>query len=209
MPKVNLSYYEERKKYIIDCAMKVLSGKSLEQINMRDIIRETGFSQGTIYNYYKNIDEIISVLICQYMGKMKDALGDCIEHSKDFYDCYHKICDCMIDLHQENPELFAAMLGKISYHDTEESNQDILYKIYQVGEELNVVMIELLKKGINDGFVRKNINLYVAVFHLWSSIGQTILFSYSKQKYIENQFHMTRHEYMEQGFHLIIRSILK
>ncbi len=209
MPKVNSEYYEERKKYIIDCTMKVLSKKTLEQVNMRDIIRETGFSQGTVYNYYKNVDEIISTIICQYMREMKAALQICIEQSENFHDCYHKICDGMIALHQQNPQLFEAMLGKILYHDTEQDKQDILFEIYQIGEELNSAVIGLLKNGINDGFVRADLNLYVVIFHLWSGIAQTILFSYHKQKYIESQFHMTRYEYMEQAFHLIICSILK
>lgn len=208
MPKVDVTYFQERKKYILDCTLQVLSEKPLQQVNMRDIIRKTGFSQGTIYNYYKNIDEIMSVIICQYMRQMKDALADCVKKSQGFKDCYHKICETMMDLHEREPELFEAMMGKIAYRAERTDEHDSLYEIYQVGEELNDLIIAVLKEGIEKGVVKTGINLYVAVFHLWSSIGQTILFSYQKQYYIENQLQLSRREYMEQSFALIIRSVL-
>lgn len=208
MPKVDESYYEERKHYIIDCAYRVLRKKSLEEMNMRDVIRETGFSQGTIYNYYKSIDEIRSVIIYQYMKTMQEKLSQCIARTFDFKDCYRKICNTMADMYEENPELFKGMLGTIAFNSTAQGNNDVLYMVYQAGEDLNRTIIELLEKGIGNGIVRTDLNLYVAVFHLWSGIGQTIVFSHSKQQYIETQLHMTRHEYMEQGFELVIRSIL-
>ncbi|MDE6253402.1 MAG: TetR/AcrR family transcriptional regulator [Lachnospiraceae bacterium] len=207
MPKVNSAYKEERNKYIIDCTLEVLSEKSLEQVSMRDIIKKTGFSQGTIYNYYKNIDEIMSVIICRYMYKMKEELSACIHKNNDFYSCYHDICNCMVNLYEDDPVLFEAMLGKISYHTMKNDNQDILFEIYKVGKELNEMIIALLKMGMSQGIVRVDLNLYVVVFHLWSSIGQTILFSHKKQYYIENQIHMTSKKYMEQGFELIISSV--
>ena len=209
MPKVNLSYVQERKEYIIDCTYKVLRTKAIKDLNMRDVIKETGFSQGTIYNYYKNIDEIVSVIICRYMVEMREGLLKCIDYSNDFISIYNKICHCMIEMHKENPELFEGMLGRVSYSSAPKKEQDVFYEIFQVGEALNDIVIKLLKIGINQGVVREDLNLYVAVFHLWSGIGQIIIFSNNKKAYIEEQFQISRQEYMKQGFELIVRSILK
>lgn len=209
MPKVNLSYVQERKEYIIDCTYKVLNGKALKDINMRDVIKETGFSQGTIYNYYKNIDEIISVIICRYMVHMKERLSGCIDYTNNFDDIYNKICDCMVDMYEENPELFEGMLGRISYSTEPRENQEILYEVFRAGEDLNNIVIELLNKGIEQGVVRADLNMHIAVFYLWSGLGQIIIFSHGKQKYIEEQLKMSRQEYMKQGFELIARSIMK
>lgn len=209
MPKVDVSYYEERKNYILECAYHVLKKKSLSELTMRDVIKESGFSQGTIYNYYKNIDEIVSVIICRYMHHMRQELSDCITNSSDFYDCYDRICDCMVRLHEENADLFEGMLGKISYNAMPEEKADVLYDVYQAGEGLNDLIIDLLQNGMKTGIIREDINLCVAVFYLWSGIGQIIVFSHNKQKYIEEQFHMSRKDYMKQGFELIIHSVLK
>ncbi len=58
MPKVSDAYIADKKKYIFECTSAVLKEKPLYQITMRDIIKKTGFSQGTIYRHYASLDEI-------------------------------------------------------------------------------------------------------------------------------------------------------
>jgi len=58
MPKVKENYISKKKETIIECANLVFQEKPLFQITMRDIIKKTGFSQGGIYRYYSNINEI-------------------------------------------------------------------------------------------------------------------------------------------------------
>lgn len=209
MPKVNATYYEERKNYIIECAYRVLERKPLNEIQMRDIIKETGFSQGTIYNYYENVDKIISVLISQYMSIMRERLSCCIEQFMDFKDCYQEICSCLIGLYEENSSLFEGMLGRLSYHSVSQGPDDDLFQVYQEGEALNDRIIKLLERGMQEGIVRTDLNLHVTVFYLWSGIGQVIIFSYNKQQYLEEELGISRQEYLKQGFDLVIRSILK
>lgn len=207
MPKVTDSYLEEKREFIVDCTRKVLENKSFRQITMRDVIRETGFSQGAIYKYYNNLEEILNVIICDAMKKMKTALKSCLADYVDFDKCYKDICNCMIKLYEDSPEIFEAMLKEVSYCTESDGENNILFEIYQVGEELNDIIITLLQKGIDSGIVKPDLNLNIAVFYMWSGIGQIIIFSFNKQKYIEQQFGMKRAEYMEQSFDLIIRSI--
>lgn len=207
MPKVKESYAEEKKQFIIRCTLDVLKEKNINQLTMRDVIRRTGFSQGTIYQYYKNLDQILNVIICNYMLKMKERLEKCVNENPDFYECYEVICDCMVSLYEESPVMFEAVLGTVSFSKEENPEDDILYKIYLVGEQLNSIIIGLLQKGIEAGIVEKNLNLYVVVSYMWSSIGQAILFSAKKQKYIEEQFGIDVSMYRKQSFAMLLKSI--
>lgn len=58
MPKVTDEYLMEKRNYILECTGEILKEKPLYSITMRDIIKKAGFSQGTIYHYYANLDEI-------------------------------------------------------------------------------------------------------------------------------------------------------
>ena len=58
MPKVTDEYLTEKRNYILDCTSEILKEKPLYLITMRDIIKKAGFSQGIIYHYYANLDEI-------------------------------------------------------------------------------------------------------------------------------------------------------
>lgn len=63
MPKVTVEYLVEKRNYILECTAEILKEKPLYLITMRDIIKKAGFSQGTIYRYYANLDEIFVDLI--------------------------------------------------------------------------------------------------------------------------------------------------
>lgn len=63
MARVTGDYYEWKKAKIIDAALEVCKRKTVSSVTMQDIIDESGLSQGGIYRYYKNIDEILTDLL--------------------------------------------------------------------------------------------------------------------------------------------------
>lgn len=65
MPKVTADYFEMKRGEILDAAYRVCMSKPLHEVSMRDIIAESGWSQGRIYRYYSNIDDILISLINQ------------------------------------------------------------------------------------------------------------------------------------------------
>ena len=63
MPKVSEGYFDNKRKIILDAALKVFSKKPSYTVSMKDIIKESKLSQGGVYKYYSNIDDIIISLI--------------------------------------------------------------------------------------------------------------------------------------------------
>ena len=63
MPKVTEEYIQNKKKKIIDAAYKVCLKKTVSTVTMQDVINETGLSQGGIYRFYKDMDEILSDML--------------------------------------------------------------------------------------------------------------------------------------------------
>jgi len=65
MPKVSHEYVQEKKNSILEAATAVCKVKPLYDITMRNIIKESGVSQGGIYRYYSDLDEILIDVINQ------------------------------------------------------------------------------------------------------------------------------------------------
>ena len=63
MPKVKDAYFEQKRNQILDAALAVSMRKPMYEISMRDIISESGLSQGGIYRYFSNADAIFIALI--------------------------------------------------------------------------------------------------------------------------------------------------
>lgn len=65
MPKMNEDYFEQKRNKILDAAFAVCMKKPMHEVSMRDVISESGLSQGGIYRYFSNLDEILIQLINQ------------------------------------------------------------------------------------------------------------------------------------------------
>lgn len=65
MPKVTEEYIQKKKQQILEAAYQLCIEKTMGTVTMQDIINRTGLSQGGIYRFYHDIDEIFSEMILQ------------------------------------------------------------------------------------------------------------------------------------------------
>ena len=54
---------EQRKKQILQCAKKLFAAKGYYQTQISDIQNAAGVARGTIYQYFKNKDDIFLTLL--------------------------------------------------------------------------------------------------------------------------------------------------
>ena len=82
MPKVTQEYFDNKRRKIVECAYQVCLRKPVEMVTISDVIAETGLSQGGIYRFYKDLDEILSDMITNMRrdyditGKLDKAVAD-------------------------------------------------------------------------------------------------------------------------------------
>lgn len=106
MPKVTQEYIDQKKKSIVDAAYRVCLRKPVEMVTMMDVIEETGLSQGGIYRFYKDLDEILSDVITGM--RMDYNIIDDMEqlfHAKEelsLEEGVHKICDILADVMEQH-----------------------------------------------------------------------------------------------------------
>jgi len=75
MAKVSKEYYEFKKASIIDASLEVCKRKTVSSVTMQDIIDEAGISQGGIYRYYKNIDEVLIDLLSRIRIEQYESIN--------------------------------------------------------------------------------------------------------------------------------------
>lgn len=54
---------EQHRREIVDAAERLVKGKGLHQLKLRDIAKESGKSLGNLYNYFQNKEAIIEALV--------------------------------------------------------------------------------------------------------------------------------------------------
>lgn len=77
MPKVTEEYIANKKKLIIDAAYELCLEKTVSTVTMQDIINRTGLSQGGIYRFYRDIDEIFADMLVEMRKKV--SIKECAD----------------------------------------------------------------------------------------------------------------------------------
>lgn len=85
MPKVTPEHYEKKKQEILEAAKRVCSTKPVYNVAMRDIVIESGMSQGGVYKYFSNLDELFAALLNQesLSHKLKGDVDAIFESDKE------------------------------------------------------------------------------------------------------------------------------
>lgn len=106
MPKVTEEYIAKKKRMIVDAAYQVCLRKPVEMVTMMDVIEETGLSQGGIYRFYKDLDEVLSDMITR-MRSDYNIIDELEALSKDseitsFGEAVYGFCDILARVMQEH-----------------------------------------------------------------------------------------------------------
>lgn len=194
---------------ILETAEKLFSENGIKETTVDDISKAADCSKSTIYVYFKSKDEIYNFIICNYMYQLRDVVNTCIQEYKNFEDCYFQICTMLVEIYERHPLYFESMMGNISIDEKEMEENEILKKIYDIGEAINESMLLIFEKGLHENYLRSDLFVLPAVFTLWASLANIILMANQKEIYIAKRMHLSKAEFMQYGFEILLLSIKK
>ena len=98
MPKVTEEYIINKKKMITDAAFELCVEKTVSTVTMQDIINRTGLSQGGIYRFYHDIDEIFADMLAEMKKKfcIKDKVDEIFAQADDIP--VGEVMNCIFDM---------------------------------------------------------------------------------------------------------------
>ena len=154
---------EERKKQIIEVAMKIFSEKGFQGTKTKDIAKAAGISEAMIFKHFKNKDDIYNSIIRAINSNMK-------EHSKEMSHIQSQVSNFptvlkelilhAIDHNEKDPTLIRLML----YSSLEEHKLVLNFvknHLFGVME----ILTKTIEKGIKMGEYREvNPKLAIEIF---------------------------------------------
>ena len=74
VPRVSAGYAAQRRRHILDAALRCFARSGLQATSMDDIIGETGMSSGTVYRWFRSKDDIITTAVADVFGDVSESL---------------------------------------------------------------------------------------------------------------------------------------
>ena len=196
---------EFNRKNIVDTAKRLFLEKGVAGTTMDDIAKEAEYSKSTIYVYFKNKDEIYNYIILEHIKLLRNSISQALQNAPGFPDGYFAVCNALVTFYNTYPLYFESILGEIKIPKDE--SEAVLIQIYKVGEEINSMIEDYMKTYISKKQIRSTLNPLQATFTLWASLSGIITLANKKEAYINQAMHISKEEFMQNGFAVLLKSI--
>jgi AcrR family transcriptional regulator len=144
----------ERKEKILDGSLKLFATRGLSATKIAHIAKECGMSQGLVYHYYQDKEEIFTELVTQALNKMIEA---CIWLEKQPLPASQKICmaiEGLVKLLDEKPENALNYL-LIAHADLSEATPNEVKELLKEKTPIpHEVMTQIFAQGQREGTIK-------------------------------------------------------
>ena len=200
---------EVHRHNIASAAQELFMKQGIEATTMDEIAKKAGYSKATLYVYFQNKEEIVSVLVLESMKKLYDYIVTAIEERESVKERYYFICKALIRYQEEYPFYFKTVLEGINI-DFEHSKCLLEEKeTFRMGEEINLALKRFIEEGITAGEFRKETDSVSTIFSFWGMLSGLIQLAVNKEAYIAKEMKLSRQEFLKNGFDNLYRIIAK
>lgn len=192
---------------IISAAKTLFEALGIAGTTVDDIALKAGCSKSTLYVYFKSKAEIYYHILCEGMVLLRDRLKAAVRRKTGFEESFYGLCRALTEFQREYPLYFEGFMGGISTDEEDFEKSLILRDIYVVSEELNVIMSEILLKGMEEGALRSDLDPITTIFTLWASLCGIIRMAGQKEKYFRDKFRLKKQKYLDDSFRMLLNAI--
>lgn len=160
--------HEERKIKILNTALKVFAREGYKDSNLSLIAEECGLSRPTLYQYFKDKEEIYYYAVKLITGKMFTRYVEIAwdEGRGTPIDRIIVICEDIIDIAKENEAALQALMDVMLQSKRE--NVDFSKVIVKRTIKLTILFKRLLNAGIKDGTVVPSCDVDMVSTHIFT-----------------------------------------
>lgn len=183
MPKI--VDYEKRKDEIVREAIHIFVNRGYYNTTLLDISERCGMGRTTVYNYFKNKDEILRYAVSQSTQMLRGDLKNIIERQDLFIIEKIKLVIARLVLEYPRNNRFVALRDLWTIHKM--GDNEVAIRMHEYIQELRNVFKDLLQEGIKSREI-KPVDKDKMTNTLYAIIESFVLhFSYNKDIVLSEQ----------------------
>lgn len=145
-----------RKQSILQAAIEVFSKGGFRNSSISEIAKRANVAEGTIYQYYKNKEDLFFSIPIQKTIEFREQLDLHLQGITGAFNQIRKFIWYYLYFFKTNPEY-----GRILMLEMRVSRSFVKTKTYHFLKKSISRILEIIQKGQNEGTIRKDVNLYI------------------------------------------------
>jgi len=155
----------EKRKLILDAAVKVFARKGYYGCRVSDIADEAKIAYGLVYHYFKSKEEVLNSIFQERWQVFVELLRQLDRQDASLSEKIHRIAGAILEAYRMNPEMMEVVIMEIARNSKffDKANVQLFRSAM---EELE----NMIAKEAATGKIRKGVNPKVAAYTFFSII---------------------------------------
>ncbi len=164
-----------RRKEIINAAVKVFAEKGYHGAAMSEIAKEAEFSTGSLYNFFKNKEELYFSLLSEKIDALESQVDQAMEEADGIEDKLNNFVVTILGFFERERYFFKIFAEQRSNFDFSSKGffADVVQEKYQ---QYLLKMVKIMQQGLDEGLFKPMAPAELAMTFI--GIMHTLLFIY-------------------------------
>jgi TetR/AcrR family transcriptional regulator, fatty acid metabolism regulator protein len=159
----------DRRRQILDAAVRVFARQGFHTCRVSDIADEAGVAYGLVYHYFQSKDEVLDTLFCERWDVLLQAIAEVDRTSDDPREKLHAIASFIIDSYRHDPELMKVIIVEV----TRAANSFGQTHLGRIGEAYAKISA-IVRQAQDDGSFRTDVAPEFAAMAFYGAIEQVL-----------------------------------
>jgi TetR/AcrR family transcriptional regulator, fatty acid metabolism regulator protein len=159
----------EKRRLILDAAVRVFARQGFNQCRVSDIADEAGVAYGLVYHYFRSKDEVLDTLFLERWNIMLDVIRDLDGQDLAPRDKLYAIASFIVDSYRHDPDLMKVIIVEVTRaaNSFGQTHLDVIRKAY-------ARIADIVARGQADGEFRDDITAQFAALAFYGAIEQVL-----------------------------------
>jgi TetR/AcrR family transcriptional regulator, fatty acid metabolism regulator protein len=160
---------EDRRRQILDAAVRVFADKGFTQCRVSDIAEEAGVAYGLVYHYFGAKDEVLDTLFLERWDVMVALIGDIDRQQIPARDKLYAIASFIVDSYRHDPDLMKVIIVEVTRaaNSFGQTHLDVITRAYDR-------IAGIVEKGQADGEFKSAVTPQFAALAFYGAIEQVL-----------------------------------
>jgi TetR/AcrR family transcriptional regulator, fatty acid metabolism regulator protein len=104
----------EKRRLILDAAVRVFARQGFNQCRVSDIADEAGVAYGLVYHYFRSKDEVLDTLFLERWNVMLEVIRELDGQELAARDKLYAISSFIVDSYRHDPELMKVIIVEVT-----------------------------------------------------------------------------------------------
>ena len=159
----------DKRRLILDAAVKVFARRGFTQCRVADIADEAGVAYGLVYHYFRSKDAVLDTLFLERWNVMVDVIGEVDSRDIPAAEKLRAVAGFIVESYRHDPELMKVIIVEV----TRAANSFGRTHLPEIRRAYDLIA-EIVQGGMRTGEFREAVTPYFAAMAFYGAIEQVL-----------------------------------